>query len=243
MPSNKAAFRQPWCMDDPLPGVHTSEATVVSPGLTVWGAPPAKAAVFLCAELLEQQRSMDRKAVRYSIRVTRGGRQHMVERTYTSFAAMRQAVVEALAVQLPEMPPKSTFRKIYSESFMDERMRALKELLAAVMEVDRSASLPVVHTFLGLTTTREKDARATIPGSPLATPPSYKCLRTISEDTNAVKFEPDRNDVPFDMCRLNFLGGDELLEEVDVTVNSLRAAERFAGGYAPAPAPGRIAGG
>lgn len=88
-------------------------------------------------------------ATMYAIKVTGKDGEHTVHRRYSCFDTLREEMEEA-GRQLPEMPPKSFFRKNVSAQFMLERAMGLREVVRAATAADPHAKSPALREFLGL---------------------------------------------------------------------------------------------
>lgn len=74
---------------------------------------------------------------------------YFVSRRYSAFLKLHRALRSSLP-NLPQMPPKSIFRKRFWPAFMEEREKCLSELLGYIMRADPTASHPALQVFLGL---------------------------------------------------------------------------------------------
>lgn len=88
-------------------------------------------------------------ATMYALRVMGKDGEHTVHRRYSCFYTLREEMEDA-GRQLPEMPPKSFFRKNVSAQFMLERAMGLREVVRAAAAADPHATTPALRDFLGL---------------------------------------------------------------------------------------------
>lgn len=86
----------------------------------------------------------------FEIRVAAPGRESfLVLRRYSCFLALHCSL-RPLLPELPPMPRKSQLHKRLSHAFMEDRERALGELLCAIMSLRADASDCALRHFLGL---------------------------------------------------------------------------------------------
>jgi len=87
----------------------------------------------------------------YTIAVNDRNGTRTVERRYNEFATLH-AQLSQFGVQLPQMPEKSVFRKMFSPNFLREREANLDQLLQAALHACamQSQSATLLETFLGL---------------------------------------------------------------------------------------------
>jgi hypothetical protein len=104
------------------------------------------------AELVHCKNKLSDPFVTYGIRVTGLDGFFTVQRRYSRFAELRANLVQ-LYPDLPEMPPKSVFRKTLSRTFMQDRQAQLGKLIAAVVDADKSVTTRALLDFLGLHST------------------------------------------------------------------------------------------
>lgn len=112
----------------------------------------------------------------YILKVQGTDGNHTVRRRYTCFAEMSKAL-DPYGDVLPQMPPKSFFRKQFSSGFRDERARVLGGLLVAAMEADPFATHPPLRSFLGISKLEDEEEPQSLPriltGIPEAENESY----------------------------------------------------------------------
>lgn len=89
--------------------------------------------------------------VTYLLQVIGRDGEHVVRRRYSSFAVLEDIMESA---NLPPMPPRSFFRKNFSERFKLERSMALRAVVRAAVCADPYAVTPVLRWFLGLAAPR-----------------------------------------------------------------------------------------
>lgn len=85
----------------------------------------------------------------YTVKVIGEDGSHCVQRRYTDFANFRESFGWTYP-GVPEMPPKSIFRKACSSRFNERRDLALRKLLEAAVEVDPFASHAALQQLLGV---------------------------------------------------------------------------------------------
>merc|ERR1740138_1176923 len=66
---------------------------------------------------------------------------------YNDFLELHKAL-QFYGILLPEMPPKSTFRLFFSESFRQQRELGLQTLIQVALSLDPHISCPVLQEFL-----------------------------------------------------------------------------------------------
>lgn len=86
----------------------------------------------------------------FSFRVKGSDAQHVMHRRYSDFVELSNGLQNALATGLPDVPPKSFFRRQMLSSFRTHREAALGDLLRAAVVFDPEATTVELRKFLGL---------------------------------------------------------------------------------------------
>eukprot|EP00927_Polykrikos_kofoidii_P033389 TRINITY_DN28236_c0_g1_i1.p1 TRINITY_DN28236_c0_g1~~TRINITY_DN28236_c0_g1_i1.p1 ORF type:complete len:116 (+),score=15.46 TRINITY_DN28236_c0_g1_i1:106-453(+) len=86
------------------------------------------------------------KPCRWIIEVSEGCSTHIVVKRYRDFIAFDREI-RHLYASLPDLPPRSFFRRMVSRRFMDARRAGLAAYSKAVLAGDRVASNPNVRRF------------------------------------------------------------------------------------------------
>lgn len=89
----------------------------------------------------------------YKIMVYGSDGEHRIFRRYTHFVDLREQLIASGlpgAAELPQLPPKSFFRKNFSEKFMFQRASCLRSLFQAVLDIDRFVSSDALVEFLAI---------------------------------------------------------------------------------------------
>eukprot|EP00927_Polykrikos_kofoidii_P080477 TRINITY_DN77347_c0_g1_i1.p1 TRINITY_DN77347_c0_g1~~TRINITY_DN77347_c0_g1_i1.p1 ORF type:complete len:368 (+),score=55.89 TRINITY_DN77347_c0_g1_i1:62-1165(+) len=110
---------------------------------------------------------------------------HVVLRQYSEFKALDLALRHDFPeYSLPELPPKSFFRKNFSCAFKKTREKALGNYIAAAVAADATLSQPALRNFLGLPRNyAQVDEPATAPAVLAASkrPRMLRCFQSKSE--------------------------------------------------------------
>merc|ERR1719387_2016246 len=111
---------------------------------------------------------------RYCIGVSDGTRSWMVLRRYTEFAELHNALHYAMP-GLPPLPPKSFWRKTFSNAFKDERQAKLCGLLQAMVTKDPQLTIFQLRQFLE------------VPNAATAVPPPMGATQSQAMYTQALQ--------------------------------------------------------
>lgn len=86
----------------------------------------------------------------FTVQISGAGRGHTVSRRYREFLRLDQEVRRGLR-HLPDLPPRSEFRKRLQSGFMETRRQGLGTFLAAVVATDPFClRTPALRKFLDL---------------------------------------------------------------------------------------------
>lgn len=151
------------------------------------------------AELVHCKNKLSDPFIVYGIRVTGLDGFFTVQRRYSRFAELRANLVQ-LYPDLPEMPPKSVFRKTLSKTFMQDRQAQLGKLIAAVVDADKFVTTPALLDFLGLHSTL-----VTRPAVGFARQISTGSMDSIEEETDDDDFWSTPEKVPRATQRLELI--------------------------------------
>jgi hypothetical protein len=91
----------------------------------------------------------DKCYYRIEVRQGHGPVCHVVQRRYMEFDQL-SSEIRGKCPNLPELPPKSVFRKAFSKRFNDERERDLNKFISCAVGADPLLSDAALRRFLGL---------------------------------------------------------------------------------------------
>lgn len=88
----------------------------------------------------------------FSFRVKGSDGQHVMHRRYNDFVELSHGLETTMVAGLPDLPPKSFFRRLCLPSFQTDREEGLGNLLRAAVEFEPEVTTVELRKFLGLST-------------------------------------------------------------------------------------------